>query len=94
MWVVSVLRSFIVSFLALTVSLWLLPGVQITRGTESVETLAIVVLTVLIGTVGLLIAGLLAQVLILGIVLNPVSVVEPLSVAAIFVASWGAAGVN
>ncbi len=79
----SALRSFIVSFLALTLSLWLLPGVQVNRGSESVATLAVVVLavgallrplltrlTVLTGTIGLLVAGLLAQALILGIALN------------------------
>ena len=107
MWVVRVLRSFIVSFFALTVSLWLLPGVpghprhrvgrnaghRGAHGRCSPSSVADR-LTVLTGAVGLLIAGLLAQVLILGIALNPGSAVEPLSVAEIFVASWGAAGVN
>lgn len=102
-WILSVLRSFIVSFLALTASLWLLPGEQVTRGTLSVATLAIVVLavgsllrpllirlTVLTGIAGLLVAGLLAQVLILGIALNLVPTVEPFSLGEIFVASWAA----
>ncbi len=100
----SALRSFIVSFLALTLSLWLLPGVQVNRGSESVATLAVVVLgvgallrplltrlTVLTGTVGLLVAGLLAQALILGIALNLVPTVRPFSLGEIFVASWAAA---
>ena len=95
----GVLRSFIVSFFALTVSLWLLPGVpghprhrvgrnaghRGAHGRCSPSSVADR-LTVLTGAVGLLIAGLLAQVLILGIALNPVSV------ATIFVPSWGAAG--
>lgn len=102
-WVLSVLRSFAVSFLALTASLWLLPGEQVTRGTLSVATLAIVVLAVgallrplllrlavLTGIVGLLIAGLLTQVLILGIALDLVPTVEPFSLGEIFVASWAA----
>lgn len=110
-WVLSVLRAFVVSFLALAVSLWLLPGEQVSRGTESVATLAIVVLavgallrpgltrlTVLTGTFGLLVAGLLAQVLVLGIALALVPTVEPFSLGEIFIASWGAAvvaaGVN
>lgn len=102
-WVLSVLRSFTVSFLALTASLWLLPGEQVTRGTASVATLAIVVvgvgallrpllirLAVLTGIAGLLVAGLLTQVLILGIALNLVPTVEPFSPGEIFVASWAA----
>jgi hypothetical protein len=102
-WSLGVLRSFIVSFLALALSLWLLPGEQVTRGTLSVATLALVVLAVgallrplltrlavLTGIVGLLVAGLLAQVLILGIALNLVPTVEPFSLTEIFVASWGA----
>src|SRR5215207_4841035 len=103
-WVRSVLRSFVVSFLALALSLWLLPGVQVTRGSASVATLAVVVLavgavlrplltrlTVLTGTAGLLVAGLLAQALILGIALNLVPTVRPFSLGEIFVASWAAA---
>jgi hypothetical protein len=102
-WSVGVLRSFIVSFLALTLSLWLLPGEQVTKGTFSVATLAVVVLAVgallrplltrlavLTGIAGLLIAGLLAQALVLGIALNLVPTVEPFSLGEIFVASWGA----
>jgi len=110
-WFADVGRSFVVSFLALAVSLWLLPGEQVTRGSESVATLALVVLavgallrpaltrlTVLTGTFGLLVAGLLAQVLVLGIALALVPTVERFSVGEIFVASWAAAvvaaGVN
>ena len=73
-WVRGVVRSFATSFLALTASLWLLPGVQVERGAESVATLAVLALalgallrplitrlTVLTGVFGLLVAGLLAQ---------------------------------
>ena len=110
-WFVDVGRAFVVSFLALTVTLWLLPGTQVTRGTESVAVLAIVVLlvgallrpaltrlTVLTGTLGLLVAGLLAQALVLGIALTVVPTVERFSFGEVFVASWAAAvvaaGVN
>ena len=103
-WLLGVLRGFVVSFLALSLSLWLLPGTQVTRGTESVATLAIVVLavgallrpaltrlTVLTGSFGLLLAGLLAQVLVLGIALALVPTVEPFSYGEIVVASWASA---
>lgn len=110
-WFADVGRAFVVSFLALAVSLWLLPGEQVTRGTESIATLAIVVLavgallrpaltrlTVLTGTLGLLLAGLLAQALVLGIALTLVPTVERFSFGEVFVASWAAAvvaaGVN
>jgi hypothetical protein len=102
-WSLGVVRSFIVSFLALALSLWLLPGEQVTRGTVSIANLAVVVLAVgallrplltrlavLTGIAGLLVAGLLAQALILGIALNLVPTVEPFSLGEIFVASWGA----
>lgn len=102
-WVFGVLRAFVVSFLALALSLWLLPGEQVTRGTESVATLAVVVLAVgallrpllirlavLTGIVGLLVAGVLAQAFILGIALALVPTVEPFSLTEVFVASWAA----
>lgn len=105
------LRSFVTSFLALAVTLWLLPGEQVGEGFESVAALAIGVLalgallrpfltrlTVLTGLVGLLLAGVLTQALILGIALSLVPSVEPFSLGQIVVASWGsaavAAGVN
>ncbi|WP_375001313.1 alkaline phosphatase family protein [Aeromicrobium sp. CTD01-1L150] len=103
-WVVAVLRSFVVSFLALTLVLWLLPGTQVTRGTISVASLAVGVLavgallrplltflTVVTGTIGLLVAGLLAQALVLWVALEVVPTVEPFSVGEIILASWGAA---
>ncbi len=110
-WFLGVGRAFVVSFLALTVSLWLLPGAQVTRGSESIAFLAVGVLavgallrplltrlTVLTGTFGLLLAGLLAQALVLGIALTLVPTVERFSFGEIFVASWAAAvvaaGVN
>ncbi len=106
-WIVGVLRSFVVSFIALAVSLWLLPGQQVTQGTESIATLAIVLLavgallrplltrlTVLTGTVGLLIAGLLTQALLLGVALALVPTVETFGVGEIVIASWAAAVVS
>ncbi len=110
-WLVGVLRSFVVSFVALSLVLWLLPGTQVTRGTTSVAGLAVALLavgallrplltrlTVLTGTVGLLVAGVLAQALLLGVALAVVPTVESFSLAEIVVASWAvavvAAGVN
>ncbi|GAA1917511.1 phage holin family protein [Nocardioides lentus] len=105
------LRSFAVSFLALTVALWALPGTQVTRGAESVAALAVGVLalgallrpfltrlTVLTGVFGLLLAGVLAQALVLWLALELVPTVQPFSVLEVVVVSWGAAvaaaGVN
>lgn len=102
-WLRSALRSFITSFLALGVTLWILPGEQ-TDGFVSVAALAIGVLalgallrpfltqlTVLTGTVGLLLASLLAQAVILGVALSVVPTLKPFSFTDIFLASWGAA---
>ncbi|TWP35573.1 phage holin family protein [Leekyejoonella antrihumi] len=104
-WARGVLRSFITSFLALGVTLWLLPGEQ-TDGFVSVATLAIGVLalgallrpfltqlTVLTGAIGLLLASLLAQALILGVALSVIPTLKPFSFTEIFLASWGAAAV-
>lgn len=110
-WRRGVLRSFVVSFLALAVILWLLPGQQVARGAMSVATLAIVALlvgaflrpvliqlTAVTGTIGLLLAGLLSQALILGVALQLVSTVRPFTLGEVVVAAWGsavvAAGVN
>lgn len=103
-WLLGVVRAFVVSFLALACALWLLPGTQVTRGTESVAALAVGVLAVgallrpalvrlavLTGGLGLLLAGLLAQVLVLGIALALVPTVEPFSYVQVVVASWAAA---
>ncbi len=102
-WLLSALRSFITSFLALGVTLWILPGEQ-TSGFVNVATLAIGVLaigallrpfltqlTVVTGAVGLLLASLLAQAVILGLALSVVPTLEPFSVTDIVLASWGAA---
>ena len=103
-WVADTIRAFVVSFLALAVTLWVLPGEQVTGGTLSVATLAIVVLavgavlrpgltrlTVVTGAFGLLLAGLLTQALVLGIALALVPTVEPFSFGEVFVASWASA---
>lgn len=103
-WTGEVLRSFVVSFLALTLALWALPGTQVTRGTVSVAALAVGVLavgallrplltflTVITGTAGLLVAGLLAQALILWVALAVVPTVERFSVGEVVLAAWGAA---
>ena len=103
-WAGGVLRSFVTSFLALTVSLQLLPGTQVNDGAYSVAYLAIVVLiigalvrplitrlTVLTGIVGLLVFGFLTQALILGLALAVVPTVEPFSLGEVVVASWAAA---
>ena len=100
----GVVRSFVTSFLALTASLWLLPGVQVERGAESVASLAVLALvlgallrplitrlTVLTGVFGLLVAGLLAQAGILWLALNLVPTVRPFSFGEVLVASWAAA---
>lgn len=91
------------SFLALTLALWALPGTQVTRGTVSVAALAVGVLavgallrplltflTVITGTVGLLVAGLLAQALVLWVALAVVPTVERFSVGEVVLAAWGA----
>ena len=103
-WLGEVLRSFVVSFLALTLALWALPGTQVTSGTVSVAALAVGVLavgallrplltfvTVITGTIGLLVAGLLAQALILWVALAVVPTVERFSVGEVVLAAWGAA---
>ncbi len=103
-WVRGVVRSFVTSFLALTASLWFLPGVQVERGAESVASLAVLALalgallrplitrlTVLTGVFGLLVAGLLAQALILWLALQLVPSVRPFSFSDVVVASWAAA---
>lgn len=103
-WLRGVLRSFLTSFVALAVSLQLLPGTQVTEGAYSVAYLAIVVLaigallrplitrlTVITGVVGLLVFGLLAQAVVLGIALAVVPTVTPFSLGEIVLASWAAA---
>ena len=103
-WLRGVLRSFLSSFVALAVSLWLLPGTQVTDGAYSVANLAIFVLaigallrplitrlTVITGVVGLLFFGLLAQALVLEVALSVVPTVEPFTLGEVVLASWAAA---
>lgn len=103
-WLRGVLRSFATSFVALAVSLWLLPGTQVNEGAYSVAYLAVAVLalgallrplitylTVLTGVVGLLLFGLLTQAAVLALALALVPTVEPFSVGEVVVASWAAA---
>ncbi len=103
-WVRGAVRAFVTSFLALTASLWLLPGVQVERGAESVASLAVLALavgallrplltrlTVLTGVFGLLFAGLLAQALVLWIALSLVPTVRPFTFGEVVLASWAAA---
>ncbi|MCM0622783.1 alkaline phosphatase family protein [Nocardioides bruguierae] len=102
-WVVDVLRGFVVSFLALTISLWVLPGPQVTQGAESVAMLAVGVLvvgallrpllvrlTVMTGLVGLLLAGLLTQAVVMWVALAVMPSVDPFSWPEVLLASWGA----
>jgi hypothetical protein len=103
-WLRGVVRSFLTSFVALAVSLQLLPGTQVTEGAYSVANLALFVLgigallrplitrlTVITGVVGLLFFGLLAQAVVLGIALSVVPTVEPFSLGEVVLASWAAA---
>lgn len=103
-WLRGAVRSLATSFLALSMSLWLLPGDQVTEGAESVASLVVTVLvvgallrplitrlTVLTGAIGLLVTGLLAQAAILAVALSLVPTVEPFSWAEVVLASWAAA---
>ena len=103
-WMFSSARSFAVSFVALSVTFEVLPGEQVTRGALSVAALAMVVLlagaliqppiarlTALTGWVGLAVAGLLTQALVLGIALAVVPTVEPFSFSEVFLAAWASA---
>ena len=104
-WAGGVLRAFVTSFLALTVTLWLLPGTQVTAGgATSVASLAVIALaigalvrplitrlTVVTGVVGLLLAGLLTQALVLWLALSLVPTVRPFGFGEVVLASWAAA---
>ena len=101
-WARGVLRSFVVSFLAFAVTLWLVPGQQVPeRGTEAVATLVVAVvlvgallrpfltrLTVITGVFGLLLTGFLAQSLVLGVALLIVPDVEPIDFPELVVVAW------
>lgn len=103
-WFRAVARSFVTSFLAVAVSLWLLPGEQVGKGAESIAAIVVGVLlvgaltrplilrlTVVTGAFGLLLAGALAQVLILWLALSLVPSVERFSFGEVVLASWAAA---
>lgn len=96
----ATIRSIVTSYLALGATLWLLPGVQ-ASGPESVGLLAVVVIvvgailrtmllamTVILGSLGLLIGGVLVQGVILGVALTFTPGFEADSLADIVVASW------
>ncbi|GGF42696.1 membrane protein [Marmoricola endophyticus] len=101
-WLVGVVRGFLVSFAALGVTLWVVPGEQVPEGgTEAVATLVVTVLvvgallrpfltalTVLTGVAGLLVIGFLAQTIILGVALSLVPGIEPIPVPELVVVAW------
>ncbi|MCW2757727.1 MAG: type phosphodiesterase/nucleotide pyrophosphatase [Nocardioidaceae bacterium] len=102
-WLFGVVRGFVVSFLAFALTLWLVPGDQVPeRGFETVATLVVTVLvagalirpfltllTVFTGVVGLLVTGLLAQTVILGVALSFVPAVEPLPLPDLILTAYG-----
>lgn len=105
-WLLASLRTFVVSFLALAVTFRLLPGEQVTRGAWSVAGLAvgvllvgallrplIVRLTAMTGAVGLFIAGVLTQAVVLGVALAVVPTIDPFTMREVFVAAWASAAV-
>lgn len=104
-WLRGVLRSFAVSFLALALTLQLVPGQQVPEdGTTAVASLVLAVLlvgallrplltrlTVITGVYGLLLTGFLAQSLVLGVALALVPSIEPIDFPEIVVAAWSVA---
>ncbi|WP_166375979.1 alkaline phosphatase family protein [Aeromicrobium phragmitis] len=102
-WFVGVVRLFMTSAAALAVSLWLLPGEQIGNDALAVLSVAALVLAVgallrpfltqlavFTGPLGLLLVGLLADSVILGIALAVLPGVDPFGVSEIVLAAWGA----
>jgi hypothetical protein len=101
-WLRGVLRSFVVSFLALALTLWLVPGQQVPEdGVVSVVNLAVVAIAVgallrpllarvvvVTGVLGLLVTGFLAQSLVLGVALALVPSIEPIDFPEIVLAAW------
>jgi len=96
----ATIRSVFTSYLALGATLWLLPGVQ-ASGPESVGVLAVVVIvvgavlrtlllgmTVILGSFGLLVGGVVVQAVILGVALTFTPGFEADGIADIVVASW------
>ncbi|RLV50671.1 hypothetical protein D9V37_01490 [Nocardioides mangrovicus] len=93
-WLGNAMRSLLVSFAALAATLWILPGEQVPDGgAETIATLVLTVLavgavvrpfltllTVLLGSIGLLVVGLLAQSVVLGVALALVPGIQPLAV--------------
>lgn len=101
-WLRGIGRSFLVSFAALAVTLWLVPGQQVPDdGTASVASLVISVLavgavlrplltrlTVVTGVFGLLLTGFLAQSLVLFVALALVPSIEPIDFPEIVLVAW------
>lgn len=101
----AMMRSIFTSYLALGVTLWVLPGVQ-ASGPASVVVLALAViglgavlrlvllsLTVILGVFGLLVAGMLAQAVILGVALILTPGFTTDSLTDVVVASWSSAAI-
>jgi len=101
-WVGGVVRSFAVSFAAFALTLQLLPGEQVPdNGAGALAGLVAAVfavgavlrpllarLTVLTGVVGLLVVGLLAQSVVLGVALALVPAIEPLPLPEVVLLAW------
>ncbi|GAA5149301.1 phage holin family protein [Nocardioides marinquilinus] len=101
-WLRAVVRSLVVSFVALTVTLALVPGRQVPEGdVTSVVLLVLAVLlvgallrplltriTVITGVFGLLLTGFLAQSVVLGVALALVPSIEPIDFPEIVLAAW------
>lgn len=104
-WLLGVLRSFVLSFVAMAVTLQLVPGEQVPEnGSLTVALLVGTVLlvgallrpvltrlTVLTGVVGLLLSGFLAQALILAVALSLVPAIEPIDFLDVVLIAWGVA---
>jgi len=104
-WVGGVVRSFAVSFAAFALTLELLPGQQVPdNGAGALAGLVAAVfavgavlrpllarLTVLTGVVGLLLVGLLAQSVVLGVALALVPAIDPLPLPEVVLLAWAVA---
>ncbi|HEY1133673.1 MAG TPA: alkaline phosphatase family protein [Nocardioides sp.] len=104
-WLAGVARSFLLSFVAMAVTLQLVPGEQVPDdGGVAIALLVGTVLllgallrplltrfTVLTGVVGLLLTGFLAQALILAAALSLVPAIEPIDFPEVVLIAWGVA---
>lgn len=104
-WLAGILRSFVLSFVAMAVTLQIVPGDQVPEnGSVAVALLVGTVLlvgallrplltrlTVLTGVVGLLLSGFLAQALILAVALSLVPAIEPIDFVEVVLIAWGVA---